>query len=175
MKKSDNDVISEEITETTASFVSEHIVKRVTDSHKGTYGTLVSVTGSRNMPGAAVLSAKAALRSGLGLLKQCAVQESIAPLAAAFPEPVYVPVRTDEDGFYTADNAGRLLEISEKAGAMLIGCGLGCTGGTKALVKKLIEEADCPLVVDADGLNCIADEPEILNQARYQVIITQNV
>ena len=110
MKKTDNDVISKEITETTASFVSGHIVKRVKDSHKGTYGTLVSVTGSRSMPGAAVLSGKAALRSGLGLLKQCAVPESIAPLAAAFPEPVYVPVRTDEDGFYTADNAGRLLD-----------------------------------------------------------------
>ncbi len=172
LKSFQTDVISEEIIETTASFVSRHIVKRVKDSHKGTYGTLLSVTGSRNMPGAAVLSGKAALRSGLGLLKQCAVPESIAPLAAAFPEPVYVPLETDEDGFYTADNAGRLLELSEKAGAVLIGCGLGCTDGTRKLVRKLIEEVRCPLVIDADGLNCIADDPHILGKARNRVIIT---
>lgn len=155
-----------------AEYVKQHIVRRTHDSHKGTYGTLLSITGSRNMPGAAVLSGKAALRSGLGLLKQCAVPEYIGTMAASFPEPVYIPVKCDKDGFYSEDNAEMLVSASEKADAVLIGCGLGCTEGTKALVRRLIPALRCPLVIDADGLNCIADDPDILCRASGQVIIT---
>ena len=161
-----------DITVTDAEYVRQNLVRRTHDSHKGTYGTLISVTGCRNMPGAAVLSGKAALRSGLGLLKQCAVPENIGTMAASFPEPVYMPLKCDNDGYYTADNAEMLIAASENAGAMLIGCGLGCTDSTKALVRKLIPKVKCPLVIDADGLNCIADDPDVLNRASQPVIIT---
>ena len=161
-----------EITVTDAEYVKRHLVRRTRDSHKGTYGTLISVTGCRNMPGAAILSGKAALRSGLGLLKQCAVPEYIGTMAASFPEPVYLPLKCDEDGYYTEDNAEMLISASEKADAMLIGCGLGCTDSTKALVRAIIPAVKCSLVVDADGLNCIADDPDILNRASHPVIIT---
>ena len=157
---------------TDADFVKSHLVRRSKDSHKGTYGTLLSVTGCRNMPGAAVLSGKAALRSGLGLLKQCAVPEYIGTMAASFPEPVYIPVKCDKDGYYTEENAEMLIAASEKSDAVLIGCGLGCTESTRALVRRLIPAVKCPLVIDADGLNCIADDPEILCRASHQVIIT---
>lgn len=160
------------INETDKEFARQNIIKRKADSHKGTYGTLVSVTGSRNMPGAAILSGKAALRSGLGLLKQCTVPENTAAFAAAFPEPVYVPLKTDEDGFYSADNADSILNLTEKAGTLLIGCGLGTSKDTAELVKRLIREAECRIVLDADGLNCIADCPEILNESRNEIIIT---
>ncbi len=161
-----------DISVTDAEYVMQNLVRRTHDSHKGTYGTLISVTGCRNMPGAAVLSGKAALRSGLGLLKQCAVPEYIGTMAASFPEPVYIPVECDNDGYYTADNAEMLIAASENAGAMLIGCGLGCKDSTKALVRELIPSVKCPLVIDADGLNCIADDPDVLNRASHPVIIT---
>ncbi|WP_049963015.1 NAD(P)H-hydrate dehydratase [Ruminococcus sp. HUN007] len=159
-------------TVTDREFVKRHLVRRSTDSHKGTYGTLLSVTGCRNMPGAAVLSGKAALRSGLGLLRQCAVPAYIGTMAAAFPEPVYIPVKCDKDGYYTEENAEMLIAASEKSDAVLIGCGLGCTDSTKALVRRLIPAVKCPIVIDADGLNCIADDPDILCRASHQVIIT---
>ena len=160
------------VTETNFNFVKEKLPKRISDSHKGTYGTVISVTGSCSMPGAAVLSGRGALRSGLGLLKQCAPRENIAALAAGFPEPVYVPVKTDEDGFYSPENARMLLGLSEKAQAVLIGCGLGCTDGTGKLVRNLLGSLSCPVVLDADGLNCIAGSPEILCEISCPVIIT---
>ncbi len=165
----DDDLILEE---TEKSFVRASIPVRRPASHKGTYGTLMCVTGSRNMPGAAVLSGRAALRTGLGLLKQCAPPENIAALAAAFPEPVYWGVETGEDGFYLPENADDLIRASEKSGAVLIGCGLGCTDKTKELVTKLLSGVKCTVVLDADGLNCIADTPDILNRISVPVIIT---
>ena len=56
--------------------------------------------------------------------------------------------------------------------ALLIGCGLSVTGGTKALVKKLIEEAACPIILDADGINCIADNIDIIRNAKEELIVT---
>lgn len=161
-----------DITVTDRDFAARQICRRTPDSHKGTYGSVLSVTGSRSMPGASVMSAKAALRSGLGILRQCAVPESIAAFAAAFPEPVYVPVRSGEDGFYSAENAEMLSVLSGKSDALLIGCGLGCTDETKALVRELLINAQCPVVLDADGLNCIADNPDILNLVSQPVVIT---
>lgn len=154
------------------SYIPALLKKRTIDSHKGTYGTLVSVTGSRYMPGAAFLSGKSALRSGLGLLKQCMIPENILPAAAAFPEPVYIPMKTDENGCYTEDNYSEIIKQTEKSSALLIGCGLGTSECAANLVKKLIENANCPVILDADGINCIKDYTEIIDKAQAGIILT---
>ncbi|MBE6852862.1 MAG: NAD(P)H-hydrate dehydratase [Ruminococcus sp.] len=153
-------------------FVSGMLKKRSADSNKGTYGTLLSVTGSSSMPGAAMLSARAALRSGLGLLKQCMPAENIASFAAAFPEPVYINTETDSEGFYTSANADNIICLSEKSSAMLIGCGLGNTSETRKLVRTLIENSACPIILDADGINCIADCTEVIDKAQAGIVLT---
>ena len=154
------------------NLIKTFIRKRTADSHKGTYGTLLSITGSRTMPGAAMLSGKAALRSGLGLLKQCAAGICIPAFAAAFHEPVYVSLKTEADGFYSADNAELRLNHASKSSAVLIGCGLGHTEGTSELVRRILKNITCPVVIDADALNCIAEAPEILNEIKSETIIT---
>ena len=154
------------------NLIKTFIRKRTADSHKGTYGTLLSITGSRTMPGAAMLSGKAALRSGLGLLKQCAAGICIPAFAAAFHEPVYVSLKTEADGFYSEDNAELLLSHASKSSAVLIGCGLGHTEGTSELVRRILKNITCPVVIDADALNCIAEAPEILNEIKSETIIT---
>lgn len=146
--------------------------KRVPDSHKGTYGTLLCVTGSRNMPGAAMLSSKAALRCGCGLLKQCSVSENIPSLAAYLPEAVYVSMNADENGSYLSENIEKLLNISEKASAILIGCGLSVTKNTKTLVAELIRSVKCPVILDADGINCISEDTDVINEAKNGIILT---
>lgn len=146
--------------------------RRTADSHKGTYGTLLSVTGSRSMPGAASLSGKAALRCGCGLLRQCSVPENIPSAASAFPEAVYIPMESGSDGFYTFTNAEKLISLSESVSAVLIGCGLGVSSQTKMLVRELIRSVKCPVILDADGINCIADEPNIINEAKNGIILT---
>lgn len=152
--------------------VRDNLRKRESSSHKGTYGTLVCVTGSASMPGASLLSARAALRSGCGLVKMCTVPENTAALAASFPEAVYIRMKADPEGFYTSENVQRILEASEKASAVLVGCGLGVTEDTRKLVCEIIKNADCPVILDADGINCICGCIDIIREAKAGIILT---
>ena len=150
--------------------VKKAVAPRPDDAHKGTMGTLLSICGSFGMAGAGILSGTAALRSGLGLLK-CALPKSIYPIMAArLPESVYLPLEENADGRISALNLPYLL--SQKSDAVLLGCGLGVCGDTKAIVEGFIRSCERPMVLDADALNCIADDPEALKNAKAPIIIT---
>lgn len=152
--------------------VKEKIPKRKPDSHKGDYGRLVTVCGSINMPGAAIMSACAAARTGVGLLTVCTPREYLPHFAAKLPESVYLPLDTTECGTYTADSCDIILKTAEKATAVLIGCGLGVSNASRELVKRLLLEIRCPIILDADGINCITDSIDIIKQAESLVILT---
>ncbi len=155
---------------TDKNFVLRAVGDRPDDAHKGTMGTLLSVCGSYGMAGAAVLSSLAALRSGVGLLK-CALPRSVYPIAACrVPESVYLPLRENCDGKTAADNADFLLV--QDADALLMGCGLSVCDDTRALVRRLLLSFERPMLLDADALNCIADDPSVLRQAKAPVVIT---
>ena len=155
---------------TDKNFVLRAVGDRPDDAHKGTMGTLLSVCGSYGMAGAAVLSSLAALRSGVGLLK-CALPRSVYPIAACrVPESVYLPLRENCDGKTAADNADFLL--AQDADALLMGCGLSVCDDTRALVRRLLLSFERPMLLDADALNCIADDPSVLRQAKAPVVIT---
>ena len=150
--------------------VKKAVAPRPDDAHKGTMGTLLSICGSFGMAGAGILSGTAALRSGLGLLK-CALPKSIYPIMAArLPESVYLPLEENADGRISALNLPYLL--SQKSDAVLLGCGLGVCGDTKAIGEDFIRSCKKPMVLDADALNCIADDPEALKNAKAPIIIT---
>lgn len=150
--------------------VKKAVAPRPDDAHKGTMGTLLSICGSFGMAGAGILSGTAALRSGLGLLK-CALPKRIYPIMAArLPESVYLPLEENADGRISALNLPYLL--SQKSDAVLLGCGLGVCGDTKAIVEDFIRSCERPMVLDADALNCIADDPEALKNAKAPIIIT---
>ncbi len=143
---------------------------RPDDAHKGTMGTLLSICGSYGMAGACMLSSMAALRSGVGLLK-CALPESIYPIVAGrVPESVYLPLVPSAGGTITAANIPYLLE--QKADALLLGCGLGNCADTRALVHTFVRQSDKPMVLDADALNVLADDPALLKTAKAPVILT---
>ena len=155
---------------TDKNIVKKAIAPRPDDAHKGTMGTLLSICGSYGMAGAGILSGTSALRSGLGLLK-CALPKSIYPIIAArLPESVYLPLEENADGKISALNLPYLL--SQKSDAVLLGCGLGVCGDTKAIVEDFIRSCERPMVLDADALNCIADDPEALKNAKAPIIIT---
>ncbi len=118
------------------------------------------------------MAGKAALRCGIGLLKS-AVPKSIYPIAAPnLLESVFYPLSETADGKINAENIPFLLEQADKSSAVLVGCGLSVCVDTKKLVGKIIENCRKPLVIDADGLNCIAENPEILTVAAKTPIIT---
>lgn len=157
---------------TDKNFVKRNIAPRPIDANKGTMGTLLSICGSYGMAGAAMLEAKAALRMGIGLHK-CALPKSIYPIVTAqIPESVYIPLSETDYGQTSADAASFLLEEAKKCSAVVIGCGLSVCDDTKQLVNSIIENCTKPLLIDADALNCIAQNPEILKSAKAEIIIT---
>ncbi len=150
--------------------VKRAIANRPDDAHKGTMGTLLSVCGCYGMAGAGILSSMAALRCGVGLLK-CALPRSIYPIAASkVLESVYLPLAETADGKISADNLPFLL--SQSAGAALLGCGMSVCDDTRELVYGFLTEYEKPMVLDADALNCLAQQPQLLKKAKAPVIIT---
>ncbi|MBR2406226.1 MAG: NAD(P)H-hydrate dehydratase [Clostridia bacterium] len=140
---------------------------REAESHKGCYGHVLSVCGSYGMAGAAVLAARAALRCGVGLLT-AAMPESVYPIiTAAVPEAVCAPYA--EGG---ARAAAQLLPRLQKATAVLIGCGLSQSREAAELTAALLNEADCPVVLDADGINAAAKHIDITGARRAPLIVT---
>ncbi len=140
---------------------------READSHKGTYGTLLSVCGSYGMAGAALLAAKAALRCGTGLVV-AALPDAVYPIiAAALPETVFAPY--PEAG---ARAAVGLRQWLNKASALLVGCGLGTGSGEAELLSALLWEAVCPIVLDADGINLVARHIDIVETISAPLILT---
>jgi NAD(P)H-hydrate epimerase len=134
--------------------------RRRADSHKGDYGRVLIVGGSRGMAGAAALAGLATLRSGAGLVT-IATPASVQPTVATF-SPCYmtVPLVEDEDGIADFANVMDLAAAREVYDAWAIGPGLGRSAGVTELVAQLYRDIPRPMVVDADGLNALAKAQE---------------
>ncbi len=133
---------------------------RPLDSHKGTYGHLLIVAGSRNFVGASVLAAMAAHRVGAGLVT-LATPESVYPIAASkLTETIHLPLLEDMDGRVDISAADVLRERIHSYTALAVGCGLGLSPGTASFIERLLlADTDLPMppvVIDADGLNNLA-------------------
>lgn len=145
----------------TKEYVASHLPPRVADSHKGTYGTLLTVCGSYGMAGAALLCARGALRSGVGLLR-AAVPQSVYPLLVeAIPEAVFCPV-AERDGCFSADAIPTLTDALTTADVVVIGCGMGRGEGQTEVVRHLLSHSTVPVILDADGINAVT--PHILTE-----------
>jgi hydroxyethylthiazole kinase-like uncharacterized protein yjeF len=145
---------------------------RPRDGHKGTFGTVVVLAGSRGFTGAAYLSATAAARSGAGIVKLL-VAESIYPiLAAKCTEVMATPVPEVSPGVVGHVAHDVLSRQFQGAKAALIGPGLGRDSSTWRLVNDLVLEIGCPLVIDADGLNALADSRRTLGRLPAGRVLT---
>lgn len=149
------------------------LAPRARDSHKGTYGRVLIVAGSRTMPGAAILAARAALRSGAGLVT-VAIPEAIGnAVAAAVPEATQIHVPEPPVDRGRAEPGEALLSrLSSGAEAVAVGPGLGLDARAHALVAAAFARAGCPLVVDADALTAAAARPELRPAAPERCVWT---
>lgn len=139
--------------------------------HKGTFGKILLLCGSRGFTGAAYLAAMGALRSGAGLTF-LGVPESIYAIEAVkLNEPVVFPL-PDEDGRLSADAIPEILKRLPDMDAVLVGPGLGQSEGTFEVVRSVLENAACPVVLDADGINVMALHKDILRGRRSPTILT---
>lgn len=139
--------------------------------HKGTFGKVFLLCGSSGFTGAAYLSAMGALRAGAGLV-YLGVPESIYAIEAVkLNEPVVFPL-PDEDGKLSAEAIPQILNRLSAMNAILIGCGLGVSESTLAVVRAVMENASCPVVLDADGINALSGHMDILRGRQYPTILT---
>lgn len=147
--------------------------ERRPDAYKNQFGRVLLINGSRRMRGAAVLSTLACLRSGAGLVCLASCEEACAATAVLAPEATFVPLETDYDGYLLYDSNKKILaEEMERSDAVLIGCGMGVTSDTVELVRFVVNTAKCPIIIDADGINCIASDISILKNKRTDIVIT---
>ena len=147
-------------------------LERKPDAHKGDFGRVLVVGGSRDMPGAPALAGLAALRAGAGLLKiacPAGVQQTVVGLcpcatSEALPQsPAGLIPRT----------ASKLVQALAQANdALAVGPGMGASPGGAALVAALLSVPGKPLVVDADGLNNLATRKRWWNSCRAHAVLT---
>lgn len=148
---------------------------REAESHKGTYGRVLVIGGSRGMAGAPSLAGMAALRSGAGLVT-LAVPRSIQQTVASF-EPSCMTIGLGDataEGLSTSCKA-ELLAAAQKMSAVAIGPGLGSDSSTVQLVCELYQQLAVPMIVDADALNALAKMPERLKYPGGVRILTPHV
>ena len=144
--------------------------RRPADSHKGTFGHVLVVAGSRGMSGAAILCASAAIRGGAGLVTLAVPEPVLLPAATANPCYLTLPLPADEHGQLTAAAEPLLLPAAARSTVFACGPGLGRGSGVTRVVIDLLSRATKPCVLDADGLNAVARSPEALRRRDPTVV-----
>lgn len=140
-------------------------------AHKGDFGRILLLCGSRGYTGAAALAAMGALRCGAGLV-YLGVPESIYAIEAVkLTEPVVFPL-PEEDGMLSKAAIDQILIRLPNVDAVLIGPGIGCSEGTFSVVEAILKEYKGPIVLDADGINVLAGHIDILRGRTGTTILT---
>ena len=159
------------ITELDHSQVLQILPDRNPEAHKGNFGRILLLCGSRGYTGAAALAAMGALRCGAGLV-YLGVPECIYAIEAMkLTEPIVFPL-FDKNGKLSAEAIPEIIERLSAMDAVLIGPGLGCSKGTFAVVKTVLENFNGPVVLDADGINVLAGHIDILRERTAPIVIT---
>lgn len=153
------------------SQVLEILPERNPRSHKGDYGKILLLCGSRGYTGAAALAAMGALRSGAGLVFLGVPECIYAIEAVKLTEPIVFPL-PDENGMFSAEALASVRSRLAKMDAVLIGPGMGQSKGTLALTTMILREFSGPVILDADGINVMAAHKNIMRERTGPLILT---
>jgi NAD(P)H-hydrate epimerase len=137
--------------------------QRSPTGHKGSFGHLGVVAGSRGMTGAAVLCSEAGLRSGAGLVTLVCPGSLQAVVASQLTEVMTRALEGDWD-YLVGENCSSISAFADSWQALIVGPGLGQNGQTVEAVRQLVRDCSCPLVLDADGLNALTGALELLQK-----------
>lgn len=159
----------------TFDMVKEKIPKREADSNKGDFGKLLCVCGSKSMPGAAYFCVSSAVKCGVGLVTAAVTELVYKSLSCKVSECTFKILEETGDGAISAGNIDKILRVSKKCSGILIGCGMGWNNDTKFLVSEMIRRSEIPLLIDADGINVVSENIEILKEAKSPVVITPHL
>lgn len=144
---------------------------RKSDTHKGSYGKIGVIGGSKNMAGAAMFAAEAAYRMGCGLVNVCTVEDNREILQTKLPEALLTTYNPEDiDSIRTG-----LKSLTGWADVLILGPGLGTDESASYIVEKVLKNYDKTIILDADGLNVLAKNMEWLKSTNAKVIITPHL
>ena len=146
--------------------------KRDKNANKGTFGHQLNICGSYHMFGAAVIATQAALRSGAGLVKLCVPQSAYPLVAAHLTQPIFEPCAENSDKTFSAGAFGVIGGDMEWASSIVLGCGIGVNDDTADLVAQVLQKATVPVILDADGINCLKERISIIKEIKAPVVLT---
>ena len=146
--------------------------KRNVNSNKGQNGHQLNICGSYQMPGAAVICAKASLKTGVGLLK-CLFPKSIYPVMTShLVQPLFAPMSENESKTLSMGGLNHIMDEIKWADSIALGCGIGNNDDTQVICNQVIKEAEVPVVLDADGINSIVLNINVLSAAKAPIVLT---
>ena len=141
-------------------------------SNKGDYGHVVSVCGSKNMAGAAVLASVGAVRGGAGLVTAVFPECAYPAISSKLTSPLLCPVKSTVNGTFSMEAVDDIKNAMKKASSILIGCGIGVTKDTAVILSEIIKTSEVPIIIDADGINIISHNINVLKAAKVPIILT---
>ena len=155
------------------SFTSRLIPLREVYSHKGRYGHILIIAGSRGKTGAARMAAKACLRSGAGLVT-VGVPDSLAEaFQSCFSEEMTLVLPDRGNGFLSSRASQMILDfIHHMADVVAVGPGIGVSTHTAKIVRDIVQDASCPVVIDADGIHALGGNRKMIGKAKTPLILT---
>ena len=151
------------------------IPKRKAFSHKGTYGKILVAAGAKNMAGAAYFAAKAAYRTGAGLVKVMTVEENRQVIQDRIPEAILTTYDSEWALQETEDFKEYIRKQMEWADAIVLGPGIGTEEYVRILVETVLENAYVPIILDADAINLAARYPYLKNYFTENIILTPHI
>jgi NAD(P)H-hydrate epimerase len=145
---------------------------RSPDAHKGQAGRVFILAGSVNLSGAAALCTMGALRAGAGLVTLGLPKSLHAPMVEKLTEAMFKVLPETKDGTLSLQGLPEIVSTVEKTDVVALGPGLSQNAQTKSLIQQLVPKIVKPLVIDADGLNALAEDPGILRQRPLPCVVT---
>ncbi|WP_432402386.1 NAD(P)H-hydrate dehydratase [Wukongibacter sp. M2B1] len=155
--------------------IENNLPSRRKDTHKGSYGRANIIAGSLGMAGAAVLTCKSALRTGVGLLRLYIGESLNYIVKSGIPEAVTVPLQEMRKGVIGINHIDKIIEDTKTADVLTIGPGCGSTAELSEIVKRILRDVDVPIVIDADGLNILSKNIEWLSEKKPKIVITPHL
>ncbi len=145
---------------------------RQPESHKGRFGHLVVLAGARGKSGAALLAASASLRIGTGLVTLAGPESLIPVFSSVLLEAMTLGLPERADGSLRMASRAPYTAALQDRTAIAFGPGIGVSADTLKLTRWLLKNTEMPLLIDADGLNCVAAQPDMLGEASQPVVLT---
>lgn len=145
--------------------------KRLKNTHKGSYGRCGIIGGSLGMSGAITLASKASLRVGAGYVYTIIPKSLQEIMSIKLCESIIVSVKDNQQGHFIQDSIEEIILATKNLDALAVGMGMGQDQARRDLIARIIEQTNIPCVIDADGINCLKDNQDLLLK-RNNIVIT---